>query len=67
MFNIRSFESSTFKISVGLFLSVIIYYMNNLSNILGKIEKLPLSLSIIFPLIIIMSINGIMLIKINDK
>ena len=67
MFNIRSFESSTFKISIGLFLSVIIYYMNNLSNILGKIEKLPLSLSIIFPLIIIMSINGIMLIKINDK
>ena len=67
MFNIRNYESSTFKISLGLFLSVLIYYMNNFSNILGKIGKLPLSLSIIFPLIIIMTINGIMLIKINDK
>ena len=67
MFNIRNYESSTFKISLGLFLSVLIYYMNNFASILGKIEKLPLSLSIIFPLIIIMTINGIMLIKINDK
>ena len=67
MLNIRNYESSTFKISLGLFLSVLIYYMNNFSNILGKIGKLPLSLSIIFPLIIIMTINGIMLIKINDK
>jgi len=38
----------TFKISIGLLLSVLIYYMNNFSNILGKIEKIPLSLSIIF-------------------
>jgi len=67
MFNIRHYESSTFKISLGLFLSVLIYYMNNFANILGKIEKLPLSLSIIFPLVIIMTINGIMLVKINDK
>ena len=67
MLNIRNYDSSTFKISLGLFLSVLIYYMNNFSNILGKIGKLPLSLSIIFPLIIIMTINGIMLIKINDK
>ncbi len=67
MFNIKRYESSTFKISIGLFLSVLIYYMNNFSNILGKIEKIPLSFSIIFPLIIIMSINSIMLIKINDK
>ena len=67
MFNIRSYESATFKISIGLFLSVLIYYMHNFTSILGKIEKVPLSLSIIFPLIIIMTINGIMLIKINDK
>ncbi|MDA9725849.1 LptF/LptG family permease [Candidatus Pelagibacter sp.] len=67
MFNIKRYESSTFKISIGLLLSVLIYYMNNFSNILGKIEKIPLSLSIIFPLIIIMTINGIMLIKVNDK
>ena len=48
MLNIRNYESSTLKISIGLFLSVLIYYMNNFSNILGKIGKLPLSLSIIF-------------------
>ena len=67
MFNIKRYESSAFKISIGLLLSVLIYYMNNFSNILGKIEKIHTSLSIIFPLIIIMTINGIMLIKVNDK
>ena len=30
MFNTRNFKSSTFKISVGMFASVVIYYVNNL-------------------------------------
>ena len=30
MINTKKFSSDTFKISIGLFLSVIIYYFNNL-------------------------------------
>ena len=39
MLKVKMYESSTFKISLGLFLSVIIYYVNNFFNILGKVEK----------------------------
>ena len=67
MLKIKVNESSTFKISLGLFLSVIIYYINNFSNILGKVEKVSMSLSVLMPIIILISINAIMLYKINDK
>ena len=67
MLKIKMYESSTFKISLGLFLSVIIYYINNFSNILGKVEKIPMSLSVLIPLVILISINTIMVHRINDK
>jgi lipopolysaccharide export system permease protein len=67
MLKIKMYESSTFKISLGLFLSVLIYYINNFSNILGKVEKIPMSLSVLIPLIILISINVIMVHRINDK
>ena len=34
MLNIKNVKSTTYKISVGLFLSVIIYYLNNFSQVL---------------------------------
>ncbi len=67
MLKIRNFENTTFKISIGLFLSVIIYHVNNFSNILGKVEKIPLSLSVLIPLLILMTINGMMFNGINEK
>ena len=42
MFNVKSFNSNTLKISFGLFLSVLIYYMNNFFNVMGKTEKIPI-------------------------
>ena len=67
MLKVKMHESSTIKISIGLFLSVIIYYINNFSNILGKVEKIPLSLSVMIPLILLIVINSLMLIRINEK
>ena len=67
MLKMKIYESSTFKISLGLFLSVIIYYINNFSNILGKVEKIPTILSVFIPLIILISINLIIARRINDK
>ena len=67
MLNIKQIQSSTFKISIGLFFSVVIYYLNNFSHVLGSTEKLSLLMSIFFPLTILLIINGLMLYKVNEK
>ena len=67
MFNIRFQKNSLFKIVLGIFLSVIIYYINYFLNILGTNEKIPLVLSIFMPLIILTIINFISIIKLNEK
>lgn len=67
MFNTKQFKSSTLKISLGLFASVIIYYINNFFNVMGKTEKISLEISIWLPMIILILINSILLSKINEK
>ena len=67
MFNIGYQKNSFFKIALGIFLSVIIYYVNYFLNILGTNEKIPLILSIFMPLIILSIINFISIIRINEK
>ena len=67
MFNIGYQKNSLFKIVFGIFLSVIIYYINYFFNILGTTEKIPLLLSIIFPLIILSIINITSIIRLNEK
>ena len=67
MFNIGYQKNSFFKITLGILLSVIIYYINYFLNILGSNEKIPLLLSILLPLIILTIINFISIIKLNEK
>jgi len=67
MLNFKSVQSNTFKISLGIFVSVIIFYFNNFFIILGKIEKIPYFISIIAPIIILFSIILLMLRNINEK
>ena len=67
MFNVRSFNSNTLKISFGLFSSVLIYYMNNFFNVMGKTEKIPIIFSVWAPIIFLIIINFIYTIKINEK
>ena len=67
MFNIGYQKNSFFKITFGILLSVIIYYVNYFLNVLGTNEKIPLILSIFMPLIILSIINFISIIKINEK
>ena len=67
MFNIGYQKNTFFKITLGIFLSVIIYYVNYFLNILGTNEKIPLILSIFMPLIILSIINFISIIRINEK
>ena len=67
MFNTKKFKSSTFKVVIGLFFSVIIYYVSNFFNVMGVTEKIPLTFSIFSPLIILCILNTFLLININEK
>ena len=67
MFNIGYQKNTFFKIVLGIFLSVIIYYINNFLSVLGTNEKIPLTLSIFLPLIILSIINFVSIIKLNEK
>ena len=67
MLNIKEIKSTAFKISIGLFCSVIIYYMNNFLYVLGGPERISLFLSISLPLLILATINSFMLYKVNEK
>jgi len=55
------------NIIIGIFFSVIIYYITHFSNLLGENEKLPLILSVWLPVIVIFIICTIGVIKINEK
>ena len=67
MMNSKTFKSKSLKIIVGLFLSVIIYYINNFFYVLGTSEKLNAISSVIIPLIILALINSIFMRNINAK
>lgn len=67
MFKIRRQDSTTFKISIGLFISVIIYYINNFFLVMGSTERISLILAVFTPLIILGMVNSIMIYKINEK
>ena len=67
MFATKRHKGSTFKISFGLFASVVIYYINNFFYVMGKTEKISMIPSIIIPLAILIFINTILLYRINEK
>ena len=67
MFRIKKIDSSTFKITLGIFFSVIIYYINNFFYTLGSTEKLPILLSVSLPMLILTFISWLSLKSINEK
>jgi lipopolysaccharide export system permease protein len=67
MLNTKKSNSKVIKIIIGLFFSVVIYYINNFFNVMGSTEKLPLLISIWTPIIFLSLINLIMMLNINEK
>ena len=67
MLNVKNFKSTSFKIIIGLFFCVIIYYANNMFQVLGGTEKIPLILSVWITLIILAIINSFLIFNINEK
>jgi lipopolysaccharide export system permease protein len=67
MLNTKRSNSKFVKIIIGLFFSVVIYYINNFFNVMGSTEKLPLMVSIWTPIVFLSLVNLIMLVNINEK
>ena len=67
MYNSRHLRSNTLKLVFGLFISVIIYYVNNFFYVLGNTEKLSIINSVWTPLFILLTLNLIYFKKINEK
>ena len=67
MFKIKRLHNTTFKISLGLFFSVIIYYINNFFMVMGSTERVSLLFAIFAPLIFLTLVNSLMLNRINEK
>ncbi len=64
---LKRFKSKFFVIILGIFVSVIVYYLNYFSSLLGTNGVLPVYLSIWVPLLILFLICNIGLIKINEN
>ena len=67
MLSTKELKSSILKISIGLFFSVIIYYLFNFFNVLGKTEKINLFSSVLIPLILLTTVNSLIIRRFNEK
>jgi len=67
MLNTKFNKPKIFHIILGILLSVIIYYINYFSNILGVNGEIPPTLSVWMPLLILSLISSIGLVRINEK
>tara|TARA_Y100000389_G_C17408296_1_gene489347 strand:- start:137 stop:892 length:756 start_codon:yes stop_codon:yes gene_type:complete len=67
MLNIKRNKPMIFYLILSIFLSVVIYYLNFLSNLLGENGKVPVLASSLMPLFLLTIIISIGLIRINEK
>ena len=67
MFNFSYHRSLLFSIILGVIMSVLIYYMNFIFSSLAENGKIPIAISVFFPLFILSTISVIGLININEK
>ena len=67
MFNNKRNTSIIFHLILGILLSVIIYYLYFLFNLLGENGKMPIILSIYLPFVILVLIASIGMVTLNEK
>ena len=67
MFNFSRNRSLLFNIILGVIMSVLIYYMNFIFSSLANNGRLPIIISVFFPLFILSFISIIGLINVNEK
>ncbi len=67
MFNVKYNRSKITNFILGIFISVIIYYVNFFFKLLTESEKIPITVSVWAPQIILLLIVSIGLVKVNEK
>ena len=67
MMNTKNLKNKNLKITIGLFFSVIIYYINNFFYVLGNTEKISILTAVTVPLLFFAFINLILLKNLNVK
>ena len=67
MLNIKHNKPKIFNLVLGIVLSVVIYYINYFSNVVGQNLDIPLMISVWAPIIIITLSCGIGLVRLNEK
>tara|TARA_B100001741_G_C16063074_1_gene374086 strand:- start:265 stop:468 length:204 start_codon:yes stop_codon:yes gene_type:complete len=67
MFNVRYNKSRIFNFILGIFISVVIYYVNFFFKLLTESEKIPITVSVWAPQIVLLLIACIGLVKVNEK
>ena len=67
MLNIRHNKPKIFYIIAGIFISVIVYYINYLFNVLIENNKIPSMFSVWFPHFLLTLICMMGLVRINEK
>jgi len=67
MFNSKYKKNKIYNIVLGIFLSVLIFYVNHFSGVLGSSGKIPIILSVWLPLLILFLISLIALVRLNEK
>ena len=67
MFNSKYKKSKIINIVLGIFLSVIIFYINQFSSLLGTNGQIPINLSVWLPLVFLILISSIGLVRLNEK
>ena len=67
MLNVPINKPKLFYLLLGIFVSVLIFYINHFSSLLGENNKLPVTLSVWLPHVIVSILTGIGMVRINEK
>ena len=64
---LKYIKSRFFTITLGVFISVSVYYLNYFSSLLGNNGTLPIHLSVWAPILLLFLLCSIGLIKVNEN
>ena len=67
MLNVPINKPKIFYLLMGIFVSVLIFYINHFSSLLGENNKLPLIMSVWLPHLIVSMLTAIGMVRVNEK
>ena len=67
MLNVPINKPKIFYLLMGIFVSVLIFYINHFSSLLGENNKLPVVMSVWLPHVIVSILTAIGMVRVNEK